>query len=96
MLWLFVCYEAVRIIYPLGKELDQCAVRQGARPIAIEGTWPSLRHTCIYERADGSMFRESDYARQVATIAVGALAGLTGAAGLLWLGIRRTPGDSRG
>lgn len=96
-LWLGVSYSATYVAYQLGNEIEDCTRIEGsARPVGVDGNWPSLKHTCVYERADGSTFRESDYAPQITVLTIGVLFGLVPAATFLWVGVGRPPFRGRG
>ena len=52
-LWLAVSYAATYAAYQLSAEIEDCVPASG-RPIAVEGGFPWLKHTCVYQR-----FRET-------------------------------------
>ena len=86
VLWVALSYAATYGLYQLGNEKEDCRIFE-ERVVGVEGEFPSLKHTCVYRRADGSVFKESDYAPQFGVLAIGLLVGLVPAATFLWLGL---------
>ena len=89
VVWLSFCYGVTYIAYHQGIEIEDCPLRADATAIRVDGDWPSLKHTCVYRQADGSLVEKSRYVPQGITAVVGATVGIVGAGLLLWFGFRR-------
>jgi hypothetical protein len=84
--WLLLAWSATAVAYGQAGDLDNCERRSEGRVVGVNGSWPTLRHTCVYERDDGSRFEVDDYGMQIAIMIVGAVFGIAGAVALVWGG----------